>query len=282
MGVMDSLLWKLDKLLLLHTEDEAQAIRQLRDNVISIKSKLVELSAVNVPPLTVNYWMRDARELSYDMEDCIDLFVHADSDAKIAWIDQISAFGARAEEVMERYHRFKLEYVILSRGPTLTSTVPSHRLRRPSVDLNTVALVGLEVPRNELLGWLKPNGDDEKEQKLKVVSILGVEGVGKSTLAQELWRILGEQFECRAFVQASKKPNMRMILRSILLQICPNQPPEACRVPNLIHDIMKHLQDKRLFLGLSHLMHSIYICHHMFTLWWTQVISNFFIRVVSH
>jgi signal recognition particle GTPase len=41
----------------------------------------------------------------------------------------------------------------------------------------------MEGPRNELLGWLKPNGDDEKELPLKVVSILGVEGVGKSTLA---------------------------------------------------------------------------------------------------
>lgn len=239
---LESLLWKLD--VLLHNEDEAQAIRQLRDNVVNINSKLVELSELNEPPLTVNYWMKEARELSYDMEDCIDQFVHGDSDAKNAQIDEISAFRTRAEEVMERYHRFKLEYVVLSRGPTVTSTVPSHRLRRASEDLNTMAPV-------RLIGWLKPNGDDEKELPLKVVSILGVEGVGKSTLAQELWRILGEEFECRAFVQASKKPNMRMILRSILLQVRPNQQPEACRVPNLIHDILKHLQDKRFFLGLS-------------------------------
>ncbi|RLN33809.1 hypothetical protein C2845_PM03G18360 [Panicum miliaceum] len=222
---MGSILRKLDELLLRTDEDEAQATRQLRDGVASIGTKLAELSEVHDPPLTVTYWMRDARELSHDMEDCVDmLVVHADSDArKTAWVDDILGLRTRVEEVMERYYRFKLEHVLIRsrRRPQAAKTAASHRLRQTDSDedLNTVAPVGMEGPKSEIVTLLKPKGDDEKEMQLKVVSILGVEGVGKSTLAQELWRILGEdQFECRAFVQASKKPNMRMILRSILLQ----------------------------------------------------------------
>lgn len=51
-------------------------------------------------------------------------------------------------------------------------------------------------------------------------------------------------------MQTAKKPDMRMILRSILSQIHQQQSPEAYKVPDLIHDIRKHLQDKRFLLAL--------------------------------
>jgi len=168
---------------------------------------------------------------------------------------------------MERYHRFRLEHILIRsrRRPPQAATKTEIEIASDEDPDTTVAPVGMEGPRAEIVTLLmKPKGDDEKElRQLKVVSILGVEGVGKSRLAQELWRFLGEdQLECRAFVKASKKPNMRMILRSILVQVRPNQQlSEACRVPDLIHDITKHLQDKRfyffLLLGPIHIYHLI-------------------------
>lgn len=197
-GAMGSILRKLDDLLRLRTdEDEAQAIcmRQLRDGAASIGTKLSELSEVHDPPLTVTYWMRDARDLSYDMEDRVDLLiVDADSDArKTAWVVEVSGLRTREEDVMERYHRFKLEHVLIrSRGPqAATKTAASHRLRQTASDEDPDS-VAPEGPKAEIVTLLKPKGDDEKELQLKVVSILGAEGVGKSALAQELWRILGK------------------------------------------------------------------------------------------
>ncbi|CAL4979937.1 unnamed protein product [Urochloa decumbens] len=95
--------------------------------------------------------------------------------------------------------------------------------------------------------------DNQNDLKLKVVSILGVEGVGKSMLSQKLWHELGGQFECQAFVRTAKKPDIRMILISILSQIYPQQPSEACQVPDLIRDIKKHLKDKRYFIVIDDL-----------------------------
>ncbi|CAL4983408.1 unnamed protein product [Urochloa decumbens] len=244
LGAMGSLLRKVDALL--QTQDWAPNIRQLREDVGSISTKLVKLSEIHDPPLTVNYWMKDARELSYDIEDCVDQFIHADADAKMTWDDEISGFCTRAEEVRERYDRFKLEYV-LSR-PAVLNTVANYRLGTVNSEHKSIVPAGMEGATNEVLGWLEPNGDDEKELQLRVVCILGGVGVGKSTLVQKLWRKLAEEFECRAFVQVGKTPDMRMILRSILSQVRPHQLPEVCLVPNLIQDIRKYLQDKRYFV----------------------------------
>jgi len=195
----------------------------------------------------VNYWMKEVRELSYDMEDSVDQFVLADSesDARMAFADEISGFGTRVEEVIERYHRYKLGYVL--RCPTVTNAAAFPRLRRASEDINRVALVGIECQINELLRWLKPNNGRE----LKVVSILGVDqGVGRSTLAQKLWRESETEFgTCRAFVLMARKPDIRMTLGSILSQIRPLEAPGDYTVPYLTHDIRTHLQDKRLLLG---------------------------------
>ncbi|XP_044963892.1 disease resistance protein RGA5-like isoform X2 [Hordeum vulgare subsp. vulgare] len=100
-----------------------------------------------------------------------------------------------------------------------------------------------------LCQWL---ADGDKQ--LKVVSIVGVGGIGKTTLAKQLWleKKLGD-FDCRAFVRTAKKPDMRRILRSILVQVRPHQPPNTSGVHDLIHDINEHLQNKRYFLIIDDL-----------------------------
>lgn len=220
-----------------------------RGYIGSIGTNLEKLSEVYDHPLTVNYWKKDVRELSYDMEDFVDQLVHRiDVDAEMGFVDEIlRSFKDRIEELVERYERYKLEDVL----GHITNTVESSH-RGVGWERDPGDLVGMDDgPANEILRWLKAKGGIEKE--LKVGSILGTEGVGKSTLAQKLWRDreLEREFDCRAFVQTAKKPDMRMILRSILSQVHLTQPPEGCQVPNLIHDIRKHLQDKRFsFLAL--------------------------------
>jgi hypothetical protein len=212
-----------------------------------------KLSEVHSPPHTVKYWMNDARELSYDMEVFVDLFVHAsqpeDLPAKVAWIltwtKEILGFEARVKEVNERCERYNLvnEYCKNHRNPAKIEV--SHHLRTLYKEPNPVAM---EEPTNKLLEWLMPRGHGEEDLKLKVVSVLGDEGVGKSTLVNRLWQESSQdkfEFKCRAFVQTAKKPDTRMILRSILSQVHPKQPLNACKVPKLIDDLRKHLQDKR-------------------------------------
>ncbi|EEE51866.1 hypothetical protein OsJ_33401 [Oryza sativa Japonica Group] len=237
LGAMSPLLGKLDELLA-STEHTAPSIQQIRANLGITSTRLVELSMLQDPPLVAKYWMKDARELSYDMEDCLDLDQVAGGGEEADWIDRIAGFRSRVEEANRRYERYNLDSILGS-----STNIPiDHRLK-PAVGKPAMEHVGMEGPMDELRRWLT-----DEAQELKVVSIVGVGGVGKSTFAQKLWRKLGGQFDCRAFVHTAKKPDMRRILRSILSQVRPRQQPEVCEVHNLLEDLRKHLLDKRYFI----------------------------------
>jgi adenylate kinase len=92
----------------------------------------------------------------------------------------------------------------------------------------------------QLCGWLANDGQPEH----KVVSIVGTGGVGKTTLAKEVYHKLEGQFECRAFVWASRKPDMKRLFTSILSQVRRHQLPDSCEVHKLVLNINKYLQNK--------------------------------------
>jgi len=311
---MGSLLNRLD---MLPCTDDGGTISELKDYIRSISDMLKKLSEVHDPPLTANYWMKHARELSYNIEaylDDLDAQTEdnlndsdakkednpADSDAKLEdcmddsdeeteysvddsdammedSIDdsddetkdsvedsdgsiqdsicssdyKISGFRTRAGRMIERYKMFSLDSV--PNSPTATTTIVCPR---PSRD---VVLVGMGNQVTKLISLLQPK--DENDNQLKIVSIHGDEGIGKSTLIQELWRVSFKEKEIwpepqsdvkikRAFVRMGKMPDVRMILRSILSQVSLQEPAKDSGVTNLIQDIRKHLEQKRFVLAV--------------------------------
>lgn len=86
-----------------------------------------------------------------------------------------------------------------------------------------------------------------------MVFVVGCEGVGKSktTLANKLYCRIGGQFECRAFVWTSRKPDVRRLLMSMLSQVRAHQTPHTWKVHSLIADIKTHLQDKRYLVVID-------------------------------
>nr|DAA05106.1 TPA_inf: WRKY transcription factor 41 [Oryza sativa Indica Group] len=138
----------------------------------------------------------------------------------------------------------KLENIPPGITTTTTTTrgdVSSTSSRQPTLFMESTCHVGIDAAMNKLENLLDLCG----EEKLKVVSIVGVGGVGKTTLANKLYRKLRWQFECRAFVRTSQKTDMRRLLINILLQIRSHQSPDNWKVHSLISSIRTYLQDKR-------------------------------------
>ncbi|CAO2143944.1 unnamed protein product [Urochloa humidicola] len=144
-------------------------------------------------------WVRDLKELVYDIEDSIDAFmVQADAPVHTAHTfkrffvrsitlmkkakschhiaDEIQGIKRRIDEVSQRKHRYN----------SLDRVVPPNPIdidpRLPSVYEDATKLVGIDSPTEKLVDLLT-RGDGVQMHKLRVVSIVGVGGLGKTTIA---------------------------------------------------------------------------------------------------
>lgn len=74
--------------------------------------------------------------------------------------------------------------------------------------------------------------------------------MGKTTLANQVYQELNEQFDCQAFISVSRNPDMMNILRTILNGVS-NQGyanTEAGSIQQVIININKFLTGKRYFI----------------------------------
>jgi disease resistance protein RPM1 len=235
---MDSLLKKLGDLLAeeyTRLKGVRREIRFLRSELNSMNAVLQKCAAMESPDVQVKAWTRELRELAYDVEDCVDEFVHG-VDTKqrrhgprargikeffrecarrlkalvtrheIA--DQVQELKARVVEVAEQRVRYKLDEVSSS-SPCIRATDP----RLCALFPEESHLVGIDAPRDDLASWLLM--EDELGRR-KVLSIYGFGGLGKTTLANEVRRKIGKQFDCEAVVPVSQMPDDKKILWNIL------------------------------------------------------------------
>jgi len=277
-GAMRSLPGKLESLLSgaeygLRAE-EKNKIRILQGELQGIiVNYLMEPSEVESPALTASSWMTDVRDLSYDIDDFIYELAHVGGGgARISvvrkpprikisrfperpkrrqWItEEISGFRIRVKEAIE-WHK---EYLGNCKWRPSSSSLgmDSRPLPSPcSEEEAGIRLVGMDSSVEQLCGLL---ANDGRQPEHRVASIVGTGGVGKTTLAREMYRKLGGQFECLAFVRTSPKPDTKALLHSILSQVQRHQLPDAPDdVHKLVFKINTHLQDKTYLIVIDDL-----------------------------
>jgi hypothetical protein len=159
--------------------------------------------------------------------------------------DEIQELKIRVMELTERCHRYQIVELSSFGNRRTTGTVDP---RLPALYRNERELVGIDEPRDEMIRMLAPQGGDDRE--LKIVSILGMGGIGKTTLARAVYKSMEGQFECSAFVSVSRNPDRRKVLEDILLELdeaeyCKSVIAEPMNEKQLIDKITGFLQNKR-------------------------------------
>uniref|UniRef100_A0ACD5T780 Uncharacterized protein n=1 Tax=Avena sativa TaxID=4498 RepID=A0ACD5T780_AVESA len=172
-------------------------------------------------------WRDSVRDLSYDLEDCVDRFMdrlgsggakrkfmkRAARQLKTLWTRHdiatlIKDLKARVIEESERHDRYKLESYTPKRTVEIDpQIIVLHEEAR--------GLVATDGPMEHITNLLTVG----KEKELKVVAIFGSGGLGKTTLAMEVFRKIKGKFECQAFVSVSRTLDLEKILKDILSQI---------------------------------------------------------------
>ncbi|KAF7081826.1 hypothetical protein CFC21_085736 [Triticum aestivum] len=250
-GAMGSLLPKLGELLVGEYKLQKgvkKDVESLQREMKSMNAALVKVAEVPRDQLDnqVIIWADELRELSYDMEDVVDNFLvcveGSESDAftdsnklkglmaKMANLftkgktrhqiaDAMKDINNRAQEVAERRNRYRVDDVV-------ANAAGKHKVdpRLLALYKTQKELVGIEDARNELTKMLTDgvgDGDVPKQQHMmKMVSIVvGPGGLGKTTLAKAVYDRLQTQFECTAFVPVGRNPEVKKVLRDILLEV---------------------------------------------------------------
>uniref|UniRef100_A0A8R7P8B1 NB-ARC domain-containing protein n=1 Tax=Triticum urartu TaxID=4572 RepID=A0A8R7P8B1_TRIUA len=196
--------------------------------------------------------------MSYDMENCIDDFIRQSraDDAKGGFIKKTARRikklreRLRIADRMEELKTLALEantrrqrYNIDDWKPTTSTVAFDPRVRAVYQEADT--LVGIDGPREEVATILM-----DARKKLKVVSIVGFGGLGKTTLAKQVHDKIGSLFDCKAFFSVSQRPDMTELLNNFQLKLGMRDPDtsRARKVEDIIEELRQHLKEKRYLI----------------------------------
>ncbi|KAF2925361.1 hypothetical protein DAI22_06g046000 [Oryza sativa Japonica Group] len=254
-GVMNSVLAKLTAFL----GEEYKHAKGVRDDLVFLRSELSTMNIVLQKLADVDQldelsrdWRDRVRDLAYDIEDCIDLSVHrlrgsageSGLAAKVARMakkigafrqiaSQIQKLKARVVEVSERRNRYTLHGLVPTSSDASSSTKVDVRLC--ALWTETKHLVGIDGPRDDIISRLME----------QMVSIVGCAGLGKTTLAKQVYDKIKGEFECKAFVSVSQKPNIKELILNISNQVGNKSTNMSDDVANLVDNLREYLKQKR-------------------------------------
>ncbi|KAF6987313.1 hypothetical protein CFC21_004968 [Triticum aestivum] len=272
-GAMGSLLPKLGQLLM----DEYNLHKRVKKDVEFLRKELESMHAAlikvgEVPPDQldgqVKLWADEVRDLSYNMEDVVDKFlVRVDGDGIQLPHDNSSRFKELKNKMIGLFKKAKNHHRIADAVKEIKEQLQEVAARR---DRNKVVvpnptepitidpclralyaeateLVGIYGKKDqELMRLLSMEGDDASKNRLKKVSVVGFGGLGKTTLARAVYDKIKGDFDCRAFVPVGQNPDMKKVLRDILLDLGNPQSDLAMLGANqLIKKLHEFLENRR-------------------------------------
>ncbi|GMP83700.1 hypothetical protein CsSME_00037521 [Camellia sinensis var. sinensis] len=190
----------------------------------------------NDPELKV--WVKQVRDAAYDTADVLDKFklhlAHHHGDGFRGFICKISCsiktlkaryqiayevqrIKKRVVNISVGHQRYHDRYGILEQGsrPTVVNNT-WYDCRGDALLLEEAELVGIEKPKMQLIGWLV-----EGDPRLKVISVVGMGGLGKTTLVKKVYddATTKKHFQIRAWINVSESFKTEELLKGMIRQL---------------------------------------------------------------
>ncbi|PIN19963.1 Apoptotic ATPase [Handroanthus impetiginosus] len=201
---------------------------------------------------SIRQWISEIRDLAQDAEDVIETFIlEIDNPRRSRGLlgrcasfpshlyhlnklgNEIKSIKARLEEIIKSREAYKIENIQGSFRRSYTA-----EQRKLSPWQRNKHLVGLD----EDVKLLLQKAVLEKKKGLSIASIVGMGGIGKSTLARAVYNHaeVAHQFDRRAWVVVSQQFNLAETIQELVLQLEPNENKQH------VLEIMKNSPEQHL------------------------------------
>lgn len=240
----------------------------IKDELETMQAFLVAAEGMKEKDLLLKVWAKQVRDLSYNIEDCLGEFmVHVASQSlsrhlmklkdrhRIAM--QIRDLKGRVEEVSNRNTRYNLidKNQVLAKAIDERESCIEDIRNQSGTNIDEAELVGFLRPKEELIKLLDVHANNGPTQ---VVCVVGMGGLGKTTLARKVYESM-ENFSCCAWITLSQS-FVRMDLLKIMIKellgdraLKTQLEGNVVRQENLANYLRKELLEKRYFVVLDDL-----------------------------
>ncbi|KAI3854336.1 hypothetical protein MKX03_012798 [Papaver bracteatum] len=218
----------------------------------------------------VRNWVADIRNVAYHAEDVVDTFMLKIGATPESGGGVLSLIKRKALMIKNLRHLRKVGekiQAIQAKLKAISSSTVTYGIKelpndKPSSSIAPLRNYYLHVQDEDVTGLEEHTKTlltelSKDEERLCVVSIVGVGGLGKTTLAKKIFKHddVMRHFDCRAWCSISQQLNMRDVLLGIINKFMnPNQTElSTMNDRNLVEKLSDYLQDKRYFIVLDDL-----------------------------
>ncbi|CAA6674164.1 unnamed protein product [Spirodela intermedia] len=224
--------------------DEAVFLYSVKDQVEWVKEELQAMECFlkdadskSKGDERVKNWVRQVREIAYRAEDLVESFV-LDADGRrrrrkgfIRTIlccrlpspndiillhqfgDEIEAIRTKIDEINGRRSTYGIQDLGEEPRRQIDNTVRERR--RVVLHATYADLVGMDEEKNRIVEHLS----DKSKKKRSVISIVGMGGLGKTTLAKRVFNEAKARFSHSVWIDVSQQYSAEDLLGEILLQV---------------------------------------------------------------
>ncbi|KAL3497363.1 hypothetical protein ACH5RR_040095 [Cinchona calisaya] len=210
----------------------------IRDELASMRAFLRDAELKEDDVFELKEWVGQVREVAYDTQDVLDEFIMRfarnrpdgfygrvhnfySSIKNIRAHNRISSkiesLKCRVKDISERHNRYRSDYGFSERG-SYSADVEDviYHFRGNALLIDEAELVGIEEPKRELISQIL-----DESSNLKVVSVVGMGGMGKTTLVKRVYEdaSVKRQFQLHAWLTISQTFHMKPVLKDLIQQL---------------------------------------------------------------